>query len=236
MSEDRKFVRVFYNDLIQDYPEMWADDHQLATWLRMLATADPMWPTPPEVARSVRPAVLAKLVDTSLIQVVGDRYRVKGLDAVRGKVADAARNAAAVRWQSARNAEAMPTKPDADQTRPDAYAARAEDDEDPADIYWRLTGKYPNEKVLPWIDQLINQYGARAVTTALVTAHIEDKATMTLLGRTQDRLRAEARQLDRKELAEEKARLAEKRAQPRQLEQWQIEYRKALEEQYRGAA
>ena len=54
MPEDRKYVRVYYNDMIRDYPEVWADDAQLATWLRLLATADPMWPTPPELPRSVK--------------------------------------------------------------------------------------------------------------------------------------------------------------------------------------
>ena len=115
MPDDRKYVRVYYNDLIRDYPEVWADDAQLATWLRLLATADPMWPTPPELPRSVKPRPLARLVDCSLVSTLaGHRYQMKGMEAERGRRSDAARNAAAARWHSESSAngsaEPMPNR------------------------------------------------------------------------------------------------------------------------------
>jgi hypothetical protein len=108
---ERKYVRVYYNDLIRDYPEVWSDNDQLATWLRLLATADPMWPTPPELPRTVRSRPLAALVSASLVEIITThRFRMKGMDAERSRRQDAARNAAASRWQSKSTAETMPTK------------------------------------------------------------------------------------------------------------------------------
>lgn len=109
-DNDRKYVRVYYNDLIRDYPEVWSDNDQLATWLRLLATADPMWPTPPELPRSVKARALGRLVDASLVSTVADgRYRMKGMEAERTRRGDAARNAAAMRWHGKGTAEPMPS-------------------------------------------------------------------------------------------------------------------------------
>lgn len=89
---DRPYVRVYYNDLIRDYPEVWGDDAQLATWLRLLATADPMWPTPPELPRSAKARVLDRLVKSTLLSLLPThRFRVKGLDEERSRRAEAGR-------------------------------------------------------------------------------------------------------------------------------------------------
>lgn len=106
------------------------------------------------------------------------------------------------------------------------------DPRDPADIYWQLTGKYPGEKTLPWIDQLTSTYGSETVIRHLVGAHMADSAASTLLGRTQDLLRAESRQLDKRERDAEEASLKAKRAVPRKLEPWQEEFRQRIQEQY----
>lgn len=106
------------------------------------------------------------------------------------------------------------------------------DPRDPADIYWQLTGKYPTEKSLTWIDELTSQYGAETVIRHLVGSQMADRSVQTLLGRTQDRLRAEARKLDKAERAEEEARLREKRSVPRTLQPWQEEFRRAIQAQY----
>lgn len=107
-----------------------------------------------------------------------------------------------------------------------------EEPRDPADAYWSLTGKYPTEKTLSWVDDLTAKYGGDATIRALVTAHTADRATATLIGRAQDILRAEARQLDRKEREDEKRRLAEKRAIPRIEEPWRAEYRESIRRHY----
>jgi len=65
---------------------------------------------------------------------------------------------------------------------------------DPADSYWTLTGKYPNDKARAWIDQLTEQYGAMAVVRGLAACHIENPEVRTLLGRTGDRLARDERQ------------------------------------------
>jgi len=107
--------------------------------------------------------------------------------------------------------------------------------EDPADAYWSLTGRYPTDRPLAWIDDLTSKYGADATVRALARAHIADPKTATLLGRAQDLLRAEARSLDRQEQEAEKARLREKRAIPKVIPAWEQEFRAALEAKY-GAA
>lgn len=107
--------------------------------------------------------------------------------------------------------------------------------EDPADAYWSLTGRYPTDKPLAWIDDLSSKYGAAATVRALAKAHISDPKTATLLGRAQDLLRAEARALDRQEQEQERERLREKRAIPKVVPAWELEFRAALEAKY-GAA
>jgi len=86
---------------------------------------------------------------------------------------------------------------------------------DPADAYWNLTGRYPTDRVLSWVDELAERFGSEATVRALATAHQQDAHTNTLLGRVRDILHSEARALDRQEQADERRRLAEKRAQPR---------------------
>jgi len=117
----RKFARVYYDDLIAEYPEVYADDSLLSTWLRLLVLAEKHWPTLPEVPRSVRHRPLARLVEVGLvIEVHPHCYRIRGLDAERTRRQHAARNAAAQRWQSDGNADriadAMPRQ---DETRQD---------------------------------------------------------------------------------------------------------------------
>jgi hypothetical protein len=175
-ADDRKYVRVYYNDLIRDYPDVWADNDQLATWLRLLATADPMWPTPPELPRSVKPRVLGRLVDSSLVTTIADkRYRMKGLDAERTMRGDKARSAAAMRWHSKGtsdgNAEAMPKRERAETSRDeptardglpsldhDAIAAL----EDRTGQIWSQAG----EKQLGEYDRLVGTHGLVKVIAA----------------------------------------------------------------------
>ena len=110
--------------------------------------------------------------------------------------------------------------------------AVADECADPADAYWQLTGRYPSGKLLKWIDDLLEQYGSEGVVRALAGEFATDSSVQTLMGRATDRLRREARELDRKEREEERVRLAEKRARPRVLEPWQEEFRRRIEEQY----
>jgi hypothetical protein len=178
---DRKYVRVYYNDLIRDYPDVWADNDQLATWLRLLATADPMWPTPPELPRSVKPRVLGRLVDSSLVVTTADhRYRMKGLDAERDMRAQSARNAAAKRWHSegiqTSDAGAMPKR-----ERIRAETSKAENEPNARDGLPSLTAEavraleertghtwsQAGERQLSEYDRLIGDHGLEAVCGAM---------------------------------------------------------------------
>lgn len=105
MKVDRHYVRVYHDDLVRDYPDIYADDGALATWLRLLVLADKMWPTPAELPRSVKMRPLRLLVDRRLVELVEPHsFRIRGHDAERTKRSDAARNAAAGRWQDNGNA------------------------------------------------------------------------------------------------------------------------------------
>jgi len=127
-DSERKYVRVYYNDLIRDYPDVWSDNDQLATWLRLLATADPMWPTSPELPRTVRPKPLAALVAATLVEVVAaHRFRMKGMDAERSRRADAGRNAAAKRWHSDGIAHPLPTRAEMSKAEPSSSAPASDD-------------------------------------------------------------------------------------------------------------
>jgi hypothetical protein len=189
------------------------------------------------------------LVESGIVDLLpGHRYRVHGLDTERSRRAGSASDSATARWERtrARNANAsgvgmrthadQKVNPDASQAKPSqaetepSPPARAR--EDPADAYWKLTGKFPTEKTLGWVDDLSSKFGAEAVIRSLVKAHTSDRATATLLGRTQDLLRAEARELDRKEREDEQARLREKRAKPRVLEEWRQDLRDEIERRY----
>jgi len=164
MTDDRKYVRVYYNDLIRDYPDVWADDAALATWLRMLATADPMWPTPPELPRSVRPRPMASLTSSSLVETLpSGRYRMKGLDAERGKRQQSARNAAALRWHSEGIAPAYPVAMPkrAEQSKDEQSIMRAlPSDDGRADLeaFVLLTRRAPTSRQRKLLDGLLDRH------------------------------------------------------------------------------
>ncbi len=106
-SPERPYVRVYHDDLRRDYPDVYGNDAALALWLRLLVLADKMWPILAELPRSVRKAPLTMLVERGLIRVdERGAYTVKGYNAERSKRQESARSAAAVRWQSGRNADA----------------------------------------------------------------------------------------------------------------------------------
>jgi hypothetical protein len=144
---ERPYARVYFDDLQRDYPDIYADDAALAAWLRLLVIAEKMWPSVPEVPRSIRPRALYSLVDAGLVERMPPHcYRIKGLDAERTRRQESARNAAGVRWQSDRNAagnaEPMPsTRRDENETKippPPTRGGRRKDGTNP-----RQTGTEP---------------------------------------------------------------------------------------------
>lgn len=105
----RKHVRVFYVDLMRDYPEVYFDPTALSTWLRLLVTSDQAWPSDPILPAAVRRADVDRLQGCGLIALGPNRqYAIKGYRAERQARADAGRKGALVRHsQSARTPNAL---------------------------------------------------------------------------------------------------------------------------------
>jgi hypothetical protein len=234
MSERRPYSRVYWSVMDDErFADVYGDDGAFALWVRLLMTADALWPAAAPLPRGAKPRALGKLVDAGIVDLLpGDRYRIHGLDSERERRKQLAttRGPDGDRTVTGRSPDGDLAKPRRDET------SLAETPRDPADIYWSITGRYPVDKALSWIDSLTEQYGAEPTIRALVAAHIEDRSVNTLLGRTKDRLAADARKLDLKERQDEKSRLAEKRSQPRVEEAWRSEFRAAIERQYQGDA
>lgn len=91
-------VRVYHEDLMKNFAQVWDDNDALATWLRLFVIADKLWPSPGELPRVVGRAALKRLTDAGLIVLLPNyRYTCLGLDADRQRRSDAARTAANVR-------------------------------------------------------------------------------------------------------------------------------------------
>lgn len=236
MSERAPYSRVYWSVLSDDkFVDVRQDMRHFGSWTLLLVVADMAWPAPAYVPPVVPRASLRKLCEVGLIDSLpGGMYRVHGLDAERSRRGSAAkRDPNGTQLGPKREADGSldKTSTSKDETSQGQAEAR-----DPADIYWQLTGKWPSEKALSWIDSLTEQFGAEPTIKAMVDMHMADRSGQTLLGRTRDQLASAARKLDLKERQEEKQRLAEKRAQPRVEEAWRAEFRAAIEEQYRRSA
>jgi hypothetical protein len=108
------FVKV-YQSIVDDpmFAEVF-DKPVLAQWLRMLLLADAMYPASAPMPRrtpDVRLLIASGLVE----EKPGNRYSMRGLTKEREHRSAVGRNAAAVRWQSERNAMPMPNR--AEQSR-----------------------------------------------------------------------------------------------------------------------
>lgn len=104
----RNYARFYYDDFMREFPSIYADDAAFSAWMRLLTLAEKVWPTVPELPRSIRPTPLRKLTDAGLIRVDGVRYRVRGLDAERLRRAGQAKAAADARWSADSNAASTP--------------------------------------------------------------------------------------------------------------------------------
>lgn len=252
------YIRV-YSSVIDDpkFADVYPNEAAMGTWLKLLLTADAVWPASCDLPRWVRPGPLRLLVDAKIVDLLpAHRFRIHGLDAERTRRAASAavggrasgrsrgaeqslndRSTTVPRSFPEQRNEIEPSqaKPSQAKTENEPISPRA-DTTDPADAYWQLTGKYPSDKALFWIDEMAARFGSEATVRAIATAHIQDRNGKDLLSRAQDRLRAEARELDRREREDEQRRLAEKRARPPNLEEWQIEFRRLVEERYGDAA
>lgn len=110
------YVKVFQS-IVDDpqFSRVFDNDHALATWLRMLLMADAMYPA--SAPMPPRNPTVRLLIDVGLVlQRPGNRYSIRGLETERERRSAVGRNAAAVRWQSASNADAMPNRTEQNKT------------------------------------------------------------------------------------------------------------------------
>lgn len=243
MSNDRDPYSRHYWSIVDDpkFEEVYDDDHHYATWGRLLMIADMAWPASAHLPANARRASVAKLAQVELIDLYPNgRYRIHGLDTEREKRSQQGRNAAASRWGTPSNASGnAPSNARASALQMPSKAEQSRDEQstdtrapDPADVYWTLTGRYPSDKALGWVDDLSSRFGAEAVIRALALTHQSDTNGSTLLGRTEDHLKSDARALSLKAQTAERERIAEKRAEPRAVvdrEAVEAEMRKIME-------
>lgn len=251
MSERAPYSRVYWS-IVDDpkFASVFDDDRRLATWLRLLIVADQAHPASAYVPLGTNRAALTALVNCGLVDLgTGNRYRIHGLDKERSRrwgprsgpddpatgptpvpngpqVGPKSDPSGSSRAGDTRD---QPSKAEQSKDEPSRDTARAPD---PADVYWTLTGRYPSEKALRWVDDLTSKFGADAVIRALAQTSQTDRSANTLLGRTEDNLKADARALDLKAQAEVRHRIEERRAAPRAVvdpEALNAEIRKLLE-------
>lgn len=219
MSERAPYSRVYWTVRGDDrLKTIYADDHHWATWNRLLLAADMAWPAPADLPANARRASLRALVDAGVIELLpGGLFRFHGLDAERGRrrVAATSRPPSGPRPVPERSPDGFHTqglsRAEPSRAKTSRAEAPATEDTDPADTYWTITGKYPTEDCLRWIDDLTGQFGALAVSSAVASCHMADGNARTLLGRVRDTLKRDARRLDVAEREAEQARIVENR-------------------------
>lgn len=213
------YVRVYYR-IIDDpkFSSVYDNDASLAAWLRLLLAADAMHPAPAHIPRGVKAAALDRLVKAELIDLLpGDRYRLHGLKSERERRQEQARKAARERWdkkdstptpdalampeQSTSNADASgngmhsdPLHSELIQSSPIPSTEAGEEwDEtvrDGADAYFQVTGRFPSDRILAWINRLTKLYGDELFSRLLSKCYLEDSDPRTLLGRVEERCKS----------------------------------------------
>ena len=110
----RPYSRV-YHEIVEHprFERVYGNPVALGTWLQLLLTADAMYPMPAPMPP--RTPTVRLLIECGLLEErPGNRYSMRGLEDERERRSAVGRNAAALRWQSERNAEPMPRR---DETR-----------------------------------------------------------------------------------------------------------------------
>jgi hypothetical protein len=132
-----QYVRVYYSILDDPrFATVYADDANLAAWLRLLMAADAMYPAPTPLPRWVKPRPMTALVEAGLVELLpGDLYRVHGLATERERRSQPGRIGAAARWSA--NANALPAQSEANASRAEhskaEHSSRAPAREEPDD-------------------------------------------------------------------------------------------------------
>jgi hypothetical protein len=241
MSEDRKYVRIYYS--INDDPKFdTIRNHEVRfyTWVRLLMAADAVWPSSADLPRWVKRLPLLALVDAGLVELLpGERFRIKGMNDERGRRAEAARVGGLASGRSRSVERPLNDRSDTSGTESNlAKQSRAEQSQakpsngraDAMDTYWTLMGKYPNGRTKEWLEELVNEFDDYRVSAALAAESKGDR--QGFLSRVRDRLRSEADKAAKAKAAAETERLeaeaAAKRITPEQAQENQRRVRDEL--------
>lgn len=155
MSDDRRYIKV-KQSLKDEHPDIFYNDALFATYIRLRLLADASWPASAELPVQARKASVKVLADRGLIVVTGYSFRVPDIDEERMDRSNAASNAARSRWGNADgNAETMPTRPDADQTRPDQTNFDGRED---LEAFLLVTRRAPTPRQRKLLDSLLDRH------------------------------------------------------------------------------
>ena len=165
MKAAADYVRV-YQTVVDDpkFAGIYDDDHHFSTWVRLLMAADAIWPASCPIPFGTRKASLTALVDAGIVDLgTGNRFRIRGLDKEREERSKSARNAAAMRWHSDRNADPMPSRAEQSKAEPSRAVApmptpEYDDDRPDLEAYLLLTRKAPTPRQRALLDGLLDRH------------------------------------------------------------------------------
>ena len=213
MSRDRRYARIYYDDLEREFPEVWRDATLRGDYVLLLAIAERAWPASPEVPRLAKPRSVKKLAQVGLILLEDPfNYRCRGMDkdreARRQHAAEAARKRYADRdapgtapsTASASRRE-LPSQAEPNQEKPSQADAS---ERDIVDDYYRLTNRFPNATVKEWLERLANEFGHDAATRKLAAEFVKNSSSRTLLGRVENELKSDRHEAGKRAAAAEK--------------------------------
>jgi hypothetical protein len=165
MSERAPYSRVYW--AINRDPKfvgIYGDDPALALWLRLLITADALWPASAPLPRSARKRPLDALVTAGLVDLEPDDfYRIHGLDEERGRRASAASASASARWsQSEPDANASQSHPERnasrDETRRDTPSRDEPDGREDLEAFLLVTRRAPTPRQRALLDGVLDRH------------------------------------------------------------------------------
>lgn len=227
MPDERKYVRVYFS-IVDDerFVGVVDDVATLGTWLRLLMTADAVWPASADLPRWVKSKPFQTLVAAGVVEErPGGRFRIHGLDSERSMRSEAGRVGGLASGRSRGGSTTVePTSNErstksnlAEQSKAEQRQAEQSNatatvepvnDDDPLDLYWQLTGSFPSGATKTWLAELAAEFGAKATGNALA-AEFATGPRGTVIKRAQNRLRYDAEKTVRAREAKEATRLAE---------------------------
>lgn len=130
-------------------------------------------------------------------------YELRKNDVPHDASSDA--NSSSSDWRQNGSSTSTSSSSSSTSTENGSNRAGANDGDDPLDVYWQLTGRYPSAKAKGWIESLVETFGPKNVGDAIATAYVTNPRTF--LGLADDLLKraaTKAEQAERKRAEDEK--------------------------------